>query len=112
MFLHRANEIGERVQSVEVHSCCENISGRANFCVACEETEGVIAANGPFLTAAAVMVVGGQRDRVPRPLAQDLRGVRTVMHAVKPAHNGIAKNFNMFYFRQVLLNTGTSELLP
>lgn len=28
-----------------MHSCCENISGRANFCVACEETEGVIAAN-------------------------------------------------------------------
>lgn len=34
------------------------------------------------------------------------------MHAVKPAHNGIAGNFNMFYFSQVLLNTGTSELLP
>jgi hypothetical protein len=34
------------------------------------------------------------------------------MHAVKPAHNGIARNFNMFYFRQVLLNTGTFEPLP
>jgi hypothetical protein len=56
-----------------MHSCCENISGRANFCFACEETEGVIAANGRFLMAAVVVVGRGQRDRVPRPLAQDPR---------------------------------------